>query len=151
MRLPRWAASASSTRRAVSPTGPDSGRISCAPAADKKRPQQSAAARTAVVKARSTRADPAQARRVVVGRRALDVLEDQLLLAAQAHRDVAARLQVVVHFQRAEERRDVVPDLVVLLGIAPELAAPVVLVHGEDLPAVLVDVEAALGVDVARA
>src|SRR6187455_143732 len=125
MRLPRFAASISNSRRAVSPIGPDSGRTSLASAADRKRPQQSAAAFWTVFKRGSASSDAAQVRRCVVGRRALDRLEDQLLLAAQAHRDVAARLQVVVDLDGAEERRDVVPDLVVLLGVAPQLAAAV--------------------------
>src|SRR5881394_4025943 len=140
MRLPVRSASTSSRRcMVVGPSGPLSGRMSFARAAKRTAPQQSAAT--------LARADTPQVSGGVVAGRPLERLVDELLFAAQSHGDVAARLQVVVDLDRAEEHRDVVPVLVVLLGIAPELAAPVILVGGDDRPAVLVDVEDALGVD----
>src|SRR3954471_8290408 len=145
MRLPTRSASTSSSRcMVVAPSGPLSGRTSFATA-----PPRAAAPRQSA--ARLARTDATQVGRRVVPRRALQRLVDQLLFAAQSHRDVAARLQVVVDLDRTEEHRDVVPVLVVLLGVAPELAAAVVLVGGDHGPAILVDVERALGVDVARA
>src|SRR5438477_1506749 len=122
MRLPKRSASTSSRRcMVVAPSGPDSGRISLAtPPPRAAAPRQSAA--------RLARTDATQVGRRVVPWRTLERLVDQLLFAAQSHGDVAARLQVVVDLDRAEEHRDVVPVLVVLLGVAPQIAAAVVLV-----------------------
>src|SRR5690242_19378707 len=145
MRLPDRSASTSSRRcMGVAPRGPASGGTSLATA-----PPRAAALRQST--RTLARADATQVRRRVVTRRALERLVDQLLFTAQPHGDVAARLQVVVDLDGAEEHRDVVPVLVVLLGVAPQLAAAVVLVGGDDRPAVLVDVEDALGVNVAGA
>src|SRR5438132_1586011 len=158
MRLPNRSASSSSRRCiVVALSGPDDGIMSAGVAApaQKKMPQPKAAAPrslfTRPVRMSLARAHASQVRRRVIARRALERLVDRLFLAAQAHRDIAPRLQVVVDLERAEEHRHVVPVLVVLLGEAPQLAAAVVLVGREDRPAVLVDVERALRVDVARA
>src|ERR1700682_818569 len=151
MRLPKRSASTSITRPIVAGRrGPESGNTSyaCVAAhAPKKMPQPKAAAPSTRFK--STRAGSTQVGRRIVARTALERLVDHLLLVAQAHRDVAPRLQVVVDLHGAEIHRDVVPVLVVLLGRAPQLAAPVVLVGHRGRPAVLVDEEGALGIDVA--
>src|SRR5690349_23045698 len=112
MRLPKRSASTSSMRCMVcGKSGPLSGSTSFANGkAQKKMPQPKAAAPTVLRKL--TRARSTQVGRRVVPRGALERFVDRLLLAAQAHRDVAARLQVVVDLQRAEEHRDVVPVLV---------------------------------------
>src|SRR5258708_11951842 len=157
MGLPKRSASSSSRRCIVfADTGPDAGRTSPGGAAQAPRtiPQPRAAAprtfftkvigRLVLARAYATKVG----RRVVAGG-ALDGLVDDLFLVAQAHRDVAARLQVVVDFEGAEEHRHVVPVLVVEFRHAPQLAAAVVLVDREDGPAVLVDVERAARVDVA--
>src|ERR1700674_3172430 len=152
MRLPKRSASVMS-RRCIVAAGSvpaPAGVTGCATAsAAKKMPQPKAAACRAFLM-RPLRAggllacaDAAQVRRRVIAGGALDGLVDELLLVAQPHRDVAARLQVIVDFDRAVPHRNVVPDLTVGLREAPQLAAAIVLVGGEDGPAVLVDVERA--------
>ncbi|MCY1512764.1 hypothetical protein D9M68_472380 [compost metagenome] len=64
---------------------------------------------------------------------------------------VAAGLQVVEHVQRGPGGRQVVVVLQVGHRYAPQLATAVVLVDHRGLPAVLVEVQGALGVDVAGA
>src|SRR4029079_10069379 len=156
MRLPKRSASTSSRRCIVcSYIGPDPGRTYLPDAtAQNKMPQPRAAAPRCFcmnVKALSASAGAPQVVRRVVAGRALDRLVDPLHLVGEAHRDVAPGLQVVVHLHRGVEHRDVVPVLIVQTRSAPQLAAPVVLVDQHDRPAVLVDVERAPGVDVARA
>src|SRR5258706_8335228 len=99
----------------------------------------------------SARTGSPQVLRRVVCRGAFDRLVDLGFFRTQAHRDIAARLQVMVHLDRTEPHRDVVPDLAVLLGEAPQLAATVVLVDQHHRPAVFVDVEGALRIDMAGA
>src|SRR5258708_15190966 len=160
MRLPNRSASTSSSRCiVVAASGPWAGRRSASGAdhAARAMPQPVAAAPmsflmdTAAMAALSARSRSPQVRGRVVSRRALDRLADELFLVAQPHREVATRLQVVVHLDRAEEHRHVVPVLVVELRRAPQIAAAVVLVDEQDGPAVLVDVERAPRVDVAGA
>src|SRR6478735_1729884 len=106
MRLPKRSASTSSKRcMVVAESGPVSGRTSFAETARNAAPQQRAAT--------LARTDTPEVRRRVVARGALQRFVDQLLFAPQPHGDIAARLQVVVDLERAEEGRDVVPDLVV--------------------------------------
>ncbi len=76
--------------------------------------------------------------------RALDRIVDFLLFVLEVHRDVAARLQVVMHLEHRRDHRQVVPVLVVQLGHAPQLAAAIVArVDRDDVPAVL-------GIDASR-
>src|SRR5688572_1871647 len=129
MRLPPTRAASTSSRRCIvlAPSGPLAGSTSaCWAAAQKARPQPNAAApRTLLIPitgmAGSARAGAAQVGRRVVAGRALQGLVDRRFLVAQPHGDVAARLQVVVHLDRREHRRDVVPVLAVLLREAPQL------------------------------
>src|SRR5260370_2858998 len=110
MRLPKRSASRSSRRCiVVADTGPDSGRTSPGGAAQaqKAMPQPKAAAPRSFFTKAIGRLVLARAYAPKVGRRvvaggALDGLVDDLLLVAQAHCDVAARLPVVVCLQGAQ-------------------------------------------------
>src|SRR3954469_3570354 len=98
MRLPKRSASTSSRRCMVmGHKGPLPGRISFARAVKRTAPQQTAAT--------LARPDTPEVRGGVVAGGPLERLVDQLLFAAQSHGDVAARLQVVVDLDRAEEHR----------------------------------------------
>ncbi len=87
----------------------------------------------------------------VVGGRALQREVIHRVFVIETDGEVAAVLEVGVDFEGAPEGlRFVVVDAVGL-GDAPELAAAVVLVGGENLPAIFVDVEGAAGVEVGGA
>src|SRR5690554_555757 len=62
---------------------------------------------------------------------------------------VPACLEVVIHIQRTPYTRHVVIVLSDTHGYAPELTTAVVLVEQQSVPAVGIDIETTLGVDVA--